>query len=444
MTKPAVRQLHIIAWILLTAVSLVFTACSSPNGTTSNASPGASATGSNNKAKLRIMFQKADGANDQITQWMQQTVDLYKSSHPNVDFEVIANASGDDYLTLVTTEMASNNAPDIMQGWTLERMRPFAEANRLLNLKPYITGDAQWKDKLSADAMKATTFRDNIYGIPLTQDAEVVYYNKEVFAKYNLQEPKTYDDLYHIIDVLKANNIVPMTLPNQEPWVGSIVYYFMLERLAGMGPYEKTVIERSGKWTDDAFAQTGQLLQDLIARGAFEKNVSSVSRAEAVTKLVEGKAAMYTMGTWVTPTLLPKMGDKLGFFNWPNMAGGKAGANDYILIPNVALSIGANTKHPQEAVDFLKFAFSQERQLEFAKLGFLTMFKTELKPGDLPAINADLLKSIGAATGSMYPWDVPLGVTLGKEFYNAITGLYSGGDPKKLFEALQKSFDSLK
>src|SRR5690606_8723888 len=115
----------------------------------------------------------------------------------------------------------------------LERLRPFTEADRLYDLTEFLE-ETDLKSKFSAEALNATSFGGKTYAIPLTQDLEIVYYNKEVFEKNNLTVPNTYEELLHIIDVLKAVDIIPITLPNKEAWMGTIPYMMIAERIGGM------------------------------------------------------------------------------------------------------------------------------------------------------------------------------------------------------------------
>ncbi|TVX99389.1 ABC transporter substrate-binding protein [Paenibacillus cremeus] len=396
------------------------------------------------KVRLKLMFQKGQGTKDYFGDWMQENISLFKAKNPNIDFEVIANTCCDNYLTVITTDMAANNLPDIFQGWTLERMRPFAEAGRLLDLTSAINENPDWKTNMSPDALKGTTFNGKVYGLPLAQDAEIVYYNKEVFAKNNLQPPKTYDELLNIIDVLKKAGITPITMPNKEPWVGTIPYMMLTERIGGLDTYQATVMDKKGSWKDQPFLDAGQKLQELIKRGAFEENVNSITTKESEIKLSEGKAGMYAMGTWSIAPLYGAMKENLGFFNFPDISGGKGSKDHYLILPNSALSVSGSSKHPKEALEFMKFVFSQERQLAFAKLGYLTAYNTKVQAGDLSPFNEQLIKAINAKTGLMYPWDVPLGVFMGKELNNTTQSLYTGANPSEAFDKLQKTAESQK
>lgn len=448
--KQQVNAIKLIFIALVLALVLILAACGANEGAgeeTKNTNSTNNEQGQTDAPKedieLTVMFQKGDGDGpDPLHDWMQENISLYEEKNPHVSFEIIANTCCDNYLTVVTTEMAANNLPDIFQGWTLERMRPFAESGRLYDLSEDIASYPDWSEKMSPEAMKATTFEGGVYGLPLEQAVEVVYYNKAVFAENGLEIPETYDDFLNIIDVLKEAGITPMTVPNNQPWVGTIPYMMIFDRIAGLEKYESNIMRGEGSWTDEPFIEAGNMLKDLIDRGAFDENVNSIGTKEGEIKLAEGQAGMYANGSWSVPKLIELMGDNVGFFQFPNIEGGKGNSNNWLVLPNSALSVNANSEHPEEAIEFLKFVFSQERQLEFAKKGYLTAYKTETQAGDVPQLNQEILNALKESEGYAYPWDVPLGVFMGAELNNATQSIYTGVSPQEAFERLQQTAEN--
>src|SRR5690606_41368745 len=65
-----------------------------------------------------------------------------------------------------------------------------------------------------------TLFRS---GLPLGISPYIFYYNKEIFEKYGLEIPETYDDLLEIVDVLKEHDVYPIALANQPKWPGAFL-----------------------------------------------------------------------------------------------------------------------------------------------------------------------------------------------------------------------------
>lgn len=64
------------------------------------------------------------------------------------------------------------------------------------------------KDKLMDAAVAQATYNDHIYAVPyINVSLAGVFYNKEMFDKYGLEEPKTLADLENICATLKENSI---------------------------------------------------------------------------------------------------------------------------------------------------------------------------------------------------------------------------------------------
>ncbi|WP_313639097.1 extracellular solute-binding protein [Paenibacillus sp.] len=436
--KPLARTLKMV--LALTLVSNLAIGCSSNAGD----APAVEGQGAKKEnVTLRVMLAK-EASGDKFFDWMSENMKIYTELNPQVTFDVTANASGDQYMTVLTTEMAANNVPDIVQTWASERMRPFAESGRLLDLKETLESDAEWKQFLMEDPLKATTFDGGIYGIPATLDSEIVYYNKEVFDKYQLEEPQTYDEFVKVVTTLKDNGITPMTVANKSSWIGTIPFMMIAERIGGLEMYQNVVIDKTEPWTSEPLIEAGKVLQELVALGTFEKDVNSVLSSESEAKLIEGKAGMFATGTWMLPKFSEKMGDNLGYFNFPDIEGGKGSKDHFIMNPNVTLSVAKDSKHKEEAIDFMKFVFSQERQAELAKQGFFTATKVEVNKEEISAVAAELHEELAKSTGSMYPWDNPLGAYMGAELNNTTQTLYIGKDPMKAFTNLQKKQDNKK
>lgn len=390
----------------------------------------------------KIVFMFPYDANSAVTLWHQENVRLYQEAHPDVTIDIISSSTGDEYLTQVTTKMASGDEIDILQGWTLARMEPFAEAGRLMDLQKIFAEDPEFRAFLQDDPLEATTFNGGVYGVPLELAVEGIFYNKAIFREAGIDVPATYDEFLSAIKAIRAAGYIPIGLGNSEPWIGTIPYMMLVERVGGLDVYERTVIEGTGKWTEEPFVLAAEELQKWIGMGAFEPNVNGIPAVEGMARFQNGEAAMFFMGSWSLPTFYEELGDDLGIFNLPSIEGGRGSDAHWLIIPNQAISIGANSKYPEVAADFLKFMLSEERQQKLAKSGLIVTTKVTLSKEEVNPVQADIIEAMGNATGAMYPWDVPMGNALGSELNNATVNFYDGADPMKVLEAFQKVSES--
>lgn len=81
----------------------------------------------------------------------------------------------------------------------------------------------------------------HIYAIPAVQNPEIFLYRKDVFEKYGLKPPQTYDDLASLCKTLKANHAAPYPLLMMYTKSSDHVAYEFYDLLHSMG----------GKWFDE-------------------------------------------------------------------------------------------------------------------------------------------------------------------------------------------------
>ncbi len=391
------------------------------------------------KVTLTIMWQNAGV--DSTDNWMRDTLTLFQEQNPNVEFELMDNTWGDQYLTQITTLMATGRTPDVFATWTSGRMEPFVEAGRMYDLKPLLEQDPEFYNFLQAGPLASTTFDGGIYAIPYNLNGEFIYYNKQVFADLGLTVPETWEDFLNIIKTTKENGIIPIALGNAEIWTGAIPFMMIAERVGGLEAINETLAGER-KWTDEIFVRSGEVLQELMNMGAFEPNVNGIKPDEARSKFVMGQAALWINGTWEISILNAQMGpENYGIFSLPEIPGGKGSIDHHIVFADQAYAIGANSEHKDVAWSLLKFMFSQERQEAVVRSNVLPATKVEVDPATADARLVEALDLMAGASGTMFPWDIPLGTFLGTELNKAVQLLYMGQSPASVMQQFQRTVD---
>lgn len=373
--------------------------------------------------------------------WMRDTVQLYQELNPHVQFELMDNTWGDQYLAQITTLMATGRTPDIFSTWTSGRMEPFVEAGRLYDISERLENDPEFYQFLQEGPLAATSFGDGIYAIPHNLNAEFIYYNKRVFNDLGLSVPQTWDDFLHIIETAKANGIIPIALGNSEIWTGTIIYMMLAERIGGIEAIQESM-NGERPWNDDIYVQAGQMLQELIAMGAYEPNVNGISPEEARGKFMNDQAAMWINGTWDIATLNHQMGqENYGMFSLPTPPGGKGNINHHIVFADQAWAIGENSQNKDEAWEFLKFMYSPERQAALVQSGTIVATNVSVDPESADARLVEALNLMTSAEATMFPWDIPLGNYLGTELNKAVQLLYMGQAPEQVLAQFQAAVE---
>jgi len=376
---------------------------------------------------------------DPFTVWMSASIKAFEKANPQVSFDVADNLTNNDqYLTKLTTQMATGHTPDVFVGWTGQRIAPYAEAGRLLNLAPYLAQHTSWRGEFSRFDLSTVTFKGGIYGLPLVTDSEVMFYNKALFAKYGLGVPSTYAEFQHVIAVIRSHGVTPIALGDSSSWQGSILFTQLAERLGGMALVNKVTLQGKGSFDNRAFVQAGKLIQQLVQDGAFNGDYLTQTETWAETALETGQAAMWDMGNWDVPQLYATLKGKLGWFEFPSVPGGAGNGEGTIANTDDALALSPTASNKALAVDFLEFLFARPQQVAFAKEG--NPVSTDIvTASDTNPVNASISTAIAADKQPMFPWDDELGTFLGAKFDDATQEIYEGQNPVTVLKSVDQA-----
>jgi multiple sugar transport system substrate-binding protein len=234
--------------------------------------------------------------------------DGFHALHPNVTVE-LKEYDPAQYDTLLTADLSAGSGPDIVTQKNFKMFYSYVDGGALLDVSDVA---AALPD--TTNGKSSYTIDGKTYGVPYRQDAWVLYYNKDLFAKAGVALPNgswTWDDYAKaakdLTTGLKAAGSSAVGT-YQHSWQ-STVQGFALAQSSGadlasgqfdyLKPYYTRVLG----------------LQDAGAQPSY----GTVTTAKLTYQGQFGKqsAAMMPMGTWYVATLLAqqKSGDA-DKFNW--------------------------------------------------------------------------------------------------------------------------------
>lgn len=441
------KRITSILLVFTLLFAMLLTGCGDKSSDSSNAgnqANGAADKSSGKKVTISYWYNcnEADEA-AYFPKWVNSIIENFMKANQNITIEKTVLSNSDQFQTKINASIAAGDVPDIFQGWFAGRMEPFVKSGSIMPLDDIINSDPELKDVFVP--IKTGIFDGKTYGLGLMLTTEVYFYNKEIFKNNNIAVPKTYTELKDIIVKLKANNVLPMAMGNKDPWVGTLPFMFIFDRLHGPAKYEETCFAHTGKFTEPQYAEAAKIILEIANLGAYPDNFNTLDYNEAKALFTSGKAAMYPMGTWELQNLGVEMGDKLGFFNFPDIEGGKGSSvEDWIASQDNAFSISAKAPKDEQdaAIKFLKYHFSKEVLADYANSGALLAPKNlPIDESKLHPATAELYKQLASVKYGSIPWDNPLGPVVGKELNLATQSIYAGKDINEVFSNLQKIAD---
>jgi multiple sugar transport system substrate-binding protein len=200
------------------------------------------------------------------------------------------------YQAAVRAALPTDKAPDLFTWWSTYRMKDLIDAGLVADLT-----DLWNKHKELPQGLRdSMSFNGKAYGLPYVVEYWGVWYNKEVFAKYNLKVPTTWAEFTQVCDTLKKNKVTPMLQSVANGWTTFILFEEMVARQDPQLYVD--LCEGKVKYSDPKVKEAFKVWADLIAKGYFT-DPSTDLFSDGPRLFAQGKVAMIPCGSWYLTTL---------------------------------------------------------------------------------------------------------------------------------------------
>lgn len=384
-------------------LTLALTACSSAG---SAPSAGGSSAASEPKTLTIWDYESDESAMGQA--WAK-AVEIFKAKHPDVTVKEEAQ----------TFEQIQKNAKIVLTGDSVPDVMEYNKGNATAGqlaaqglITPLTDAAKQygWESKLAGSLATTAKYNDKglmgsgeWYGVPNYGEFVGVYYNKDLFAKYDLQVPTTMDEFVKVMDTFKAKGVTPLATAGAEYPLGQLWYELVLANA------DRSFVNDYQLFANDVDFQGAQMtagttaLKDWISKGYIDKNVAALKAEDMGVSFIKGKYPMMVSGSWWFGRLATEMKVDWGMFTFPGNALHPGSSGNIWVIPTKA-------KSPELAKEFIDITLSPEVQNVLAEKGGLpvagdTSVITDAKVKELTTNFDSILKQDGLA---FYPdWPVP-------------------------------------
>ncbi|WP_274654384.1 ABC transporter substrate-binding protein [Paenibacillus humicola] len=346
---------------------------------------------------------------------------------------------GTPYYTKLKARLAANDGPDLFMSHAAGVLQTYAAADRLLPLDDAFAQDPAWKASFAPGVFDLLSYRDHIYAVPTSFAAVALFYNKHIFGQYGLTPPRTYEELLHVIRVLKANRVTPFAFGAKMPWTAAQFSEMVADRIGGSEPYD-AIMHGEGNWLHPAFIETGRVMERLRDMGAFPDAFLELDNDAVNLMFKQGKAAMLVTGSWVINQMIAEdseVKDAVGVVKFPVFPNGKGDADTWLGQTSVNFAVNAEAKDKQAAVQLLKLFTSEKFQRKIAEEGDIPVIKLELDPNRTPQLTKQLQKEMSTMNRMFIFYDVGLGQVIGDEYNNTIQAILAGKKPEDAFASLE-------
>ncbi|WP_219416259.1 ABC transporter substrate-binding protein [Pseudonocardia nigra] len=331
----------------LTGLALVATACGGGSGD----------SGEGGRIELSYALWNQDQA-----PVMEQLATEYERSHPNVDVSIQVTPFG-EYFTKLQTAIGGDGGPDVF--WlNAPNLALYASNEAVLPVTERVDSDAVDLSVYPRPLVDLYEWEGTQYALPRDYDTIGLWYNTELFDAAGVAYPDadwTWDDLRAAARKLTdpANGVYGITA-----WLTDQQGYY--NTIAQAGGYVVSPDGTQSGYDDPRTIEGLRFWTDLIQEGVSPTHQQMID-TEPKQMFQSGKSAMFYGGSWqaVSFQKTEAIADKIDVAPLP------AGVEDTSIIHGLGNAINANTAHPDEAWEFVKFLGSQQAAEVMAESGIV-------------------------------------------------------------------------
>lgn len=346
--------------VIIMIISLITAACSSTNNKNTADTPNAPNNSPDNSgAKIVTLDFMGWEASPLETEAVKKGLALFMEKNPTikVNYQPVPGAQ---YPQKLLTMLAGNAAPDVFFLGATE-YRSFQERDVLLDLTAQFELEMSLSDFItsSADIM---SIDGKIFGVSSCTVSPVLYYNKDVFDKENISYPPsdpakawTWEEFR---DAARKLTIKDGDKVTQYGAFGLENFYMTSAEILSNGG---TLFNADGTQMEINTPQANQVMQSILDLRMKDEVSPTAKTLESVgmkanQMLQTGKVAMVVDGSWALQELA-QMDFPVGVAALPNFQKATTHGQAHVH------SASANTDHPEEAWELVKFLSSEEYQI---------------------------------------------------------------------------------
>jgi raffinose/stachyose/melibiose transport system substrate-binding protein len=312
------------------------------------------------------------------TSWAQ-AMKQFQDSHPGVTVK-FESKGFEQIQQTASMILNSDQAPDVMEYNKGNATAGLLSKEGLLTDLTDVATQRGW-DKLLPSSMQTTSIYDangtmgsgKWYGVTNYGEYVMVFYNKDMFAKYNVQVPTTLAEFEAAMDTFVKAGITPISVGAKEYPAQQIWYELALSKADRNWINAFELYQGKVDFHDPAFTFGAERMAQWVQKGYISKNSTGIPAEDMGVAFENGKFPIMISGSWWYGRFSSEIkGFQWGSFLFPgNKFAPGSGGNIWV--------VPAKAKNKDLAEDFIDITLHQDNE---------TLLGTA---GGVP-INADLSK----------------------------------------------------
>ncbi len=227
-------------------------------------------------------------------------VEAFNSENSNIKVTV-SYYDTDGIKDACKVAATANTLPDMWFNWGGSLGGFYAQNGLTYDLTNYAK-EHDWANKFSAGALNLCQLNGTLAGYPTSYNVLDVYYRKDIFEKYNIAVPATFEEFEQACATLKENGVVPISTAGLNGWHVMRFVELLIEHYAGAELHDKlNTFEES--WNNDAVIKALTKYKEFCDKGYFPEGFVTADPNDTLMNMASGVTAMDIQGQWYDGTI---------------------------------------------------------------------------------------------------------------------------------------------
>lgn len=308
---------------------------------------------------------------------IKEVVKLWNAEHPNIQVKVSQPAQGDALVTKLTQANKAGNPPDLAQA-EYQALPSMLGGDMVADITKYV---APIKGEFADGTWKLVTFGEAIYGVPQDVAPMMLLYREDLFKRYGLTVPKTWDEF--AAEARKLREKDPKrymtTFSSQDPG-----WFAGLAQQAG-GQWWKVDGEN---WTvgitDEGTKKVADYWNGLVTEKAILDQPMYTPQWNK--QLNDGTLVAWPTAVWGPGVLLGTAPETKGKWAMAPLPQWEAGGTAAGFWGGSSTAVMKKSKHPAEAVKFASWLNTDPKAVE-ALVSISGIYPASTKGQSTPALS---------------------------------------------------------
>lgn len=302
-------------------------ACAGKSSSSSEASSGTSSSGSSSSEAASSATSASGKAT--VTFWtlstrqtaVDEAVKEFQAKNPDITVKA-SYFSTDGIKQALKVAASSKTLPTCWFNWGGALGGYYSDNDLTYDLTQYAK-DNGWDKKFQPSVLQLVTRDGKVTGYPTSLNEIGVFYRKDIFQKYNVSVPTTFDQFEQACATLKSHGVTPISTGGKNGWHVMRFVELLIEYYAGADTHDSLDTFKTSWAGNKAVIQALAKYKEFADKGYFPKGFVTADPDNVKTNLYDGSCAMETEGPWWDSYVISDKQDMSKYDYFPFPSGGK-------------------------------------------------------------------------------------------------------------------------